>query len=413
MRHVIVGNGPAALSAVEALRRTDPSCDITVVAGERGQAYTPCFLSRYVSGEIAEDKLALKGEDFYEKHRVTLRSGIAAVGIRPGEHLVTLADGSVLAYDRLLLACGAAPLVPHVPGLAGAGVVTFKSFDDAVALRALSALLGNVVVLGSGFVAVEIAEALVKRGMRVTLVARKERILRRIFDAEVAGMAEAHLSSNGVRIIKERELREVERRCVRQELTAVVLSHGEHLVCDLLIVAVGMRPNLDILRGSDIAAASGVLVDDRMHSSAPDIFAAGDMAEIDVAGTRKTNLIHPSAVATGEIAGRVMAGADARLEAHLDDMNVLTIFGLPFLSAGALEGTPILERRQDARGLVKLFAGDDGFVSGVELVGDVTRGGLYRSLIQRRVPVAAIPDILSPRFNYGATLQSPLTSQTH
>ena len=405
MRHVIVGNGPAALSAVEALRRADPACDITVVAGEKARAYTPCFLARFVSGEMAEEKLALKNEDFYEKHRVTLLSGVAATGIKPAEHSVTLADGSALAYDRLLLACGAAPLLPPVPGLTGAGVVTFKSFDDAVAVRALSALLGNVVVLGSGFVAVEIAEALVKLGMRVTMVARKERILRRIFDAEVAGLAEEHLLNSGVRIVKQRELREVERFGVRRELTTVVLSHGERLPCDLLVVAVGMQPNLSLLGGTGIATARGVLVDDRMRTSCPNVFAAGDMAEADVAGVRKVNLIHPNAVATGEIAGSVMAGADARMEAHLDDMNVLTLFGLPFLSAGALEGGQTLERRQDGRGLVKLFAGDDGFVSGVQLVGDVTHGGLYRSLIQRRVPVAAIPDILSPRFNYGATLQ--------
>jgi NAD(P)H-nitrite reductase large subunit len=404
MRHVIVGNGPAALSAVESLRRTDPSCDITVVAAERARAYTPCFLSRFVSGEIAEEHLALKGEDFYEKHRVTLRGGVAAAALRPAENTVTLADGSALAYDRLLLACGAAPLLPAVPGLAGSGVLTFKSFDDAVAVRALSALLGNVVVLGSGFVAVEIAEALAKLGMQVTMVARRERILRRIFDAEAAGMAEERLSANGVRIVKQRELREVERFGMRRELTAVVLSHGERLPCDLLVVAVGMQPNLGILAGTGIRAARGVLVDDRMRTSEPNVFTAGDMAEIEIAGVRKINLIHPNAVATGQVAGRVMAGADARLEAHLDDMNVLTLFGLPFLSAGALESEHVLERRQDGRGLVKLFAGEDGLVAGVQLVGDVTRGGLYRSLIQRRLPVASVPGILSPRFNYGATL---------
>jgi len=405
MRHVIVGNGPAALSAVEALRRTDPACDITVVAGEKARAYTPCFLARFVSGEMAEEKLALKSEDFYEKHRVTLLSGVAATGIRPAGNSVTLADGSVLAYDRLLLACGAAPLLPPVPGLAGDGVMTFKSLGDAVAIRARAALPGNAVVLGSGFVAVEIAEALVKLGMRVTLVARKERILRRIFDAEVASMAEEHLSHNGVRIVTQRELREVERTGLRREVTAVILSHGERLPCDVLVVAVGMQPHLGILHGTGIATARGVLVDDRMRTSAPNIFAAGDLAEIEISGVRKVNLIHPNAVATGEIAGRVMAGADARMEAHLEDMNVLTLFGRSFLSAGALEGGHVLERRQDARGLVKIFAGDDGFVSGVQLVGDVTRGGLYRSLIRRRVPVASIPDILSPRFNYGATLQ--------
>ena len=102
--HIFAQSG--MLSAVEALRRTDPACDITVVAGERVPTYTPCFLSRLVSGEIAEDKLALKSEDLYERHRVTLLSGVAAAGVRPAESSVTLADGKTLAHDRLLLACG-------------------------------------------------------------------------------------------------------------------------------------------------------------------------------------------------------------------------------------------------------------------------------------------------------------------
>ena len=89
MRHVIVGNGPAALSAVEALRRTDPACDISVVAGEKARAYTPCFLARFVSGETPEEKLALKSEDFYERHRVTLLSGVAATGVKSAEKSIT------------------------------------------------------------------------------------------------------------------------------------------------------------------------------------------------------------------------------------------------------------------------------------------------------------------------------------
>jgi NAD(P)H-nitrite reductase large subunit len=407
VRLVIVGNGPAALSAVEAARRADAACDITVVAGERARAYTPCFLSRHVCGEIDGEQLALKGEDFYDKHRVGLRPGVAAVGVRPAEKVVTLADGDTIPYDRLLLACGASPVMPPVPGLQGDGVVAFKSFGDAESIRARATATGDAVVLGSGFVAVEIAEALAKLGLRVTMVARRERILRRIFDAEVAGLVEGHLARNGVQIVKERDLREVERSGSRRHLAAAVLSRGERLPCDLLVVAVGMQPNLGILSDTGIETARGVLVDDRMRTSVPDVFAAGDLAEVEIGGVRKVNLIHPNAVLTGGVAGSVMAGRDRRMEEHLGDMNVLTLFGRSFLSAGALEGGRVLERREDSRGLVKIFAGEDGFVSGVQLAGDVTRGGLYRSLIRRRVPVAAIPDILSPRFSYGSTLRLP------
>jgi phenylglyoxylate dehydrogenase epsilon subunit len=406
MRIVIVGNGPAAISAVQAIRETDGVCDITILTPEKERAYTPCFLGKFVAGKVDEDTLALTGDDFYEKHRVDLLCGSAVARVDVGKNAVELADGTEVGYDRLLLACGAAAVMPETPGLQGPGVAVFKSLGDAAEIRGLAESAHDAVVLGSGFVAVEIAEALVEAGVNVTMVARKQRILRRIFDAEVAGMIEEHLSANGVRIVKERDLVEVA-RAADGSIEAAVLSGGERLPCDLLVVAVGMRPNVQPAEGTAIAVDHGVLTDESMRTSVANVYAAGDVAEPEIGGVRKTNLIHPSAVATGRIAGRAMAGGDERMEAHLEDMNVLTLFGRSFLSAGALEGSRVLSRNVGRDGLIKVFVGDDGTVTGVELVGDVTRGGLYASLIRRRIPVDAVPGLLSPRFSYGETLRLP------
>jgi NAD(P)H-nitrite reductase large subunit len=403
MRIVIVGNGPAALSAVEAIRETDQACDVTILTPEADRAYTPCFLGRYVAGRIDAGALAVRSDDFYETHHVELLAGRAVSTVLPDESAVLLDDGTRVAYDRLLLACGADPIVPGSPDLSGVGVFYFRSLGDANAIRARAERAHDVVVLGSGFVAMEIAEALTEAGASVAMVARTDHILRRIFDPEVGDMVEAHMSANGVRFMKCCDLVEVERDADSGEIRAAVLSSGERVPCDMLVVGVGMRPDIAIVAGTSIATAGGILTDDAMRTSVPNVYAAGDVAEAEIGGVRKVNLIHPNATAGGRVAGRNMAGGDEHMSSHLADMNVLTVFGRSFLAVGALEGEKVLKRAVGGD-FVKVFADAGGVIMGVELVGDVTRGGLFASLIARHMSVGDVPELLTPGFNYGQTV---------
>ncbi len=402
MRIVIVGNGPAALSAVEAIRERDGECDITILSPEGVRAYTPCFLAKYVAGTIDEERLSLKCDDFHQKHGVELCCGQPVVSVKPEEKAVVLQDGSLVSYDRLLLAYGAAPMMPDIPGLSGEGVYVFRSLPDAEKIRAAAATAKRVVVLGSGFVAMEIAEALAETGVAVTVIARKERILRRIFDPEVAALVESHMAQHGVHFAKGHDLADVE-RSDDGLIRAAILGNGERLECDMIVVGVGMQADTTLVDGTAIAVGRGILTDAGTRTSAPDVYAAGDVAEMEIDGVRKVNLIHPNAVVSGRIAGYNMTGADESLPGHLSDMNVLTVFGRSFLSAGSFDGEVILRRRAGSDGLLMVFADGEGTITGVQLVGDVTRGGLYASLIQREVSVDAVPELLSGGFNYGVT----------
>ena len=402
MRIVIVGNGPAALSAIEGIRETDSVSSITVLTSEPDRAYTPCFLARYVAGTIDADDLALKGNDFCQKHRVELLAGRGVASVVPEENVVVLDDGSKIGYDRLLLACGAEPIMPHTPDFSGEGVFVFKSLSDAARIRAHAEGVRDAVVLGSGFVAMEIAEALTEIGVSVSMVARTDHILRRIFDPEVADLVEDHMTLNGVRFMKCCDLAAVERD-EQGKLHTAVLSDGAQVRCEMLVVAVGMRACTGLVAGTQIAVSRGILTDDSMRTSVENIYAAGDVAEAEIGGVRKANLIHPHAVLAGRIAGRNMAGAIQRMDSHLADMNVLTVFGRSFLAVGALQGEQVLRRALGSDSLVKVFADGDGRIAGVELVGDVTRGGLYASLIARGMSVDDVPDLLSPSLNYGQT----------
>lgn len=402
MRIVIVGNGPAALAAVEAIRETDAACDITIVSDEDGCAYTPCFLGKFVAGTADAGKLALKCDDFYETNRVELLTGSAVASVEPEDGEIVLEDGTRIAYDRLLLACGAGPVVPDAPDLSGEDVYYFKSLTDAAAIRDRAKEVRDVVVLGSGFVAMEIAEALTEAGATVSLVARTDHILRRVFDPEVADMVQKHMALHDVRFLKCCDLVDVERD-EHGALTAAVLSDGAHVPCRMMVVAIGMRPNIDLVAGTQVACDRGILTDDAMRTSVPDVYAAGDVAQSDIGGVCKVNLIHPNAVVAGGVAGANMVGGDRRMPAHLPDMNVLTVFGRSFLAVGALEGEIVLRRTGAHGDLVKVFADADGLIKGVELVGDVTRGGLYASLIERGVHAEDVPGLLSPDFNYAET----------
>jgi NAD(P)H-nitrite reductase large subunit len=402
MRIVMVGNGSAALAAVEAIRETDAGSEITVLSAEAERAYTPCFLARYVAGKVEADDLSLKHDDFYEKHGVKLLAGKAVTAVVTDENAVVLDDGTKVEYDRLLIACGAEPVIPETPDLSGKGVFYFRSIADATAIRAKAKDVHDVVVLGSGFVAMEISEALAEIGANVSVVARTEHILRRIFDAEVADLVEDHMSEGGVRFVKCCNLVDIERDA-QAGLKTAILSSGERLPVQMVVVGIGMRPKIAIVAGTSVATGSGILTDAAMRTNVPDIFAAGDVAEVTIDGACKVNLIHPSAVAGGRVAGRNMAGGDESMSAHLADMNVLTVFGRSFMAVGALEGEKVLKRSVGSD-LVKVFADADGLIKGVELVGDVTRGGLYASLIERHMSLDAVPDLLAPGFNYGQTI---------
>jgi nitrite reductase (NADH) large subunit len=400
MRIVIVGSGPAAVSAIEAIRRFDQASDVVMLAADSVRPYTPCFLGQYVSGRIGLDDLALRPEDFCSRLGVDLRAGDKVVAVRPAEHEVVLASGERVAYDRLLIACGAESVVPDVPGIEGQGVSGFRGLADADAIRSRLGSVREAVVLGSGFVAMEAAEALVDAGVGVTVVARRDRLLRRLFDRQVTDIVEQRIAEHGVRILKGRDLVEVIRDESDRSVTGVRLGDGAVVPCQLLVLAVGMRANTMLVEGTGIEVGAGILTDASMRTSVPDVWAAGDVAEPEIGGVRKMNLIHPNAVLTGKVAGQSIAGVGRPMASHFADMNVLTVFGTSYLSVGTLGSEDALVRVDDRGQMLKVLL-EDGVVTCVQMVGNVARGGLYASLIGRRLPEGVSERLLSPEFNFG------------
>lgn len=398
MKIVIIGNGPAAISAIEAIRQFDMDCEITIISKEGEPAYTPCFLHRYVSGEIGKERLYMREDDFYDRKRIRTIFGVAVTEVMPMDNKLRLSDGRELTYDNLLMAAGSMPVIPKREGIEGEGVFAFRTISDADRILRSLKESKEAVVMGAGFIGLEIAEALSLMGATVTVVEKEDRILPRMLDGEIAEVVKRHVENKGARILTGRSIEAVKR--TKNKIKGVMLDNGEIIPCGMLIVAAGVRPNLEMLKNGSIKTNQGILVDDHMRTNISNICAAGDIAEIEIGGTRKVNPIHLNAVKGGYIAGCNIVGLDTRLASHFEDMNVVTLFGLSVLSLGTQSGERVLKKR-DSKGIVKVYLNEKGHIQGIQLLGDVTRGGVYLSLMRRGIPVADRPYTLSPYPNYG------------
>ena len=396
---VIIGNGIVAISAVEAIRQLNRDCEITIVSKEREPAYTPCFLYRYVTGEIGKKRLYIRGDDFYDANRIKIISGAAVAEVIPDDSRVRLSNGTGLGYNRLLIAAGSNPVIPKIQGIDGDGVFTFKTISDADRILSKIKKYREVVVIGAGFIGLEIAEALCIKGCRVTVVEREDRILPRMLDSEMAEIVQRHIEKNGIKILTTKEVVLV-KRGFGNKVKGVMLNDGKTIPCDMVIASVGVKPNLEMLKNGSIKTNQGILVDDRMRTNISNIYAAGDIAEIEIGGLRKVNPIHINAVKSGWIAGCNMVDNERYFDAHLEDMNVVTFFGLPVLSIGVQKGEKVF-KRDTPKGMIKVYTGGDGLLRGAQLIGDVLKGGIYLSLMRRGVPLSEI----HPPINYGSTLR--------
>lgn len=419
MRAIIVGNSAAGVAAVESLRAASPEAEITLVAEEDGPAYSRVLTSHYLAGQVPARQLYLVGEDFYRTQAVDIRFGRRAVRLMARENEVALDDGTVLAFDRLLIATGASPQRLTIPGNDLPGVFTLRTRADAEAIRGRADEAqtegrgaGRAVVVGGGLVAFKAAEALHARGLAVTMVVSSRRVLSQMLDPVTAGLVRRHLEGLGIALLLGENVVEI-RGAGRAEL--VTTDRGRDLPCDLVVVGKGVRPNVEWLLDSGVDVHRGVVVDDFLRTSRPGVWAAGDVAEAwDVAREEKrVNALWGNAVEQGRIAGRNMGSASGEAlpypgslsenSLHWDDLSVI--------AAGEVDPPAddpryrVLDRRDGDRFYRRLVF-REGRLVGAALYGDVRGAGILRSLIlsgeaQPPLSEAQAAELLAPSLNYG------------
>lgn len=409
VRYLIVGNSVAGVSAIEAIRQVDPEGSLLVVSDEDVLNYSRPLISYLLGGKVTEDRMAFRDEAFYRSHKVELVLGKRAVGLDVKERRLTLEDGEVLGFEKLLVATGGKPVVPPIEGLSEVkeGVFTFTRLSDARAiLEYLSRHgVGEAVVLGAGLIGLKATEGLVHRGLRVTIVELAPWILPNTLDRDASEVLERALLRWGCRVIKEDTIVRVEGR--DGALEGVVLRSGQRIATRLLIVAIGVRPNLDLVEDTPINCDRGIVVDERMQTNIHGIYAAGDVAQGKDCLTSQNAVlaIWPVAARQGKVAGWNMAGRDSRYEG-LFAMNSVELAGIPTISFGITNPPEdsdyeVLLKKDERNGLYRKVVLKDGHIVGAIFLGKIERAGIFTGLIRYGVDVSSFKDeLLSDQFGF-------------
>ena len=325
-RYLIVGTGAAGIAAAETIRGQDSGGDILLVGEESHGTYSRPGLAYYLTAELPERQLfPFTGRDFDRLRLRRLHARVAA--LQPQAHEVTLDDGRRLPYDRLLLATGSVAARPPLPGIDLDGVVKLDDLDDARRILKGCRRGRTAVVVGGGITALEIVEGLRARHVRTHYFLRGERYWGNVLDETESRIVEHRLQEEGIQIHYHTELAEIVGK--RGGVTGVLTKDGRRLDCTLVAIAIGVRPRTELAEGAGLATERGIQVDEYLQTSAPDVFAAGDVAQVfdPLSGKSVLDTLWGVAVNQGRIAGQNMAGQAAPYHKQVP-FNVTRLAGL-------------------------------------------------------------------------------------
>ena len=305
--YLIVGSSHAALSALDAIRIQDMDGSVTVVTQENTLPYSPTILPYVISGQVDPQQIFLRDRTDLDRSIVTFRTSARVVAVDPANHTVSIDSGETLQYEKMLLATGAEPTLPLIPDMKDARCHVLRTLGDALHLQTAARTAKSAIILGAGLVGMHAAENLAKAGIQTTIVEALPRVLPGYFDEQASGLVEQVFTEHGIRILTGSTVTHV---TASRGACTVSLESGGELSADLLLVATGVKPRMEYLAGSGIDAGDGIVVDDTMRTSAPGIWAAGDVAEARsfFSGKKQVNATLPNAVEQGRIAGMDMAG---------------------------------------------------------------------------------------------------------
>jgi NAD(P)H-nitrite reductase large subunit len=388
LRQVIIGNSAAGLAAATAIRRQDPFGLLTIISEEGCPAYSRVLTTYFLKGKIDRGQLQYCDLSFYGERNIQPFLGHRAMAIDVQRQRVILDRGKPIPYDNLLIATGASPTFPSVPGMDHRGVFGLRTIADAEEIHAWCEKVREIVILGAGLVSLQVADALLPRNLKITLIVKSSQVLSQLLDPGGASLIEGAMKQRGIRILKGRDVQEI--RCDSNgSVCEVLLDDDQSIPAQMVVVGKGVQPNIDLLEGTGIHTKSGILVDEQMRTNIHHIYAAGDVAEgIDfLTGERKVSAIWPTAAAQGEIAGLNMTGFPSRYDGFIS-RNVTHLFGLEtaVLGLARARGQPFdIGTHSDPEGKVyRRLVLEEGRLVGASLIGRIRDAGILHSLIRTR-----------------------------
>jgi nitrite reductase (NADH) large subunit len=403
---VVIGNGMAGMRTVEELLKlpNGQRFRITVFGAEPHVNYNRIMLSSVLAGDKELDDIVINSREWYEENNITLVTSDAVTRIDRGDKTVTAASGLTVHYDRLLIATGSRPMAPPIPGLGLPGVCAFRDIADVDKMLTAARTHKRAVVIGGGLLGLEAAWGLKQRGMSVALVHLMPTLMERQLDAAAGQMLQRDLDRRGIAFFTDGQTEEI---TGTEHAEGVQLADGRFVPADLVVLAIGIRPNIDLAKVAQLEVNRGIVVTDDMRTSDPDIFAVGECVEHrgNVFG-----LVAPIWDQAKVCAARLAGDEDALFVSKALSTS-LKITGVDVFSAGALmaadESDDEITLRDDSKGLYKKIVLRDGKLVGAVLYGDVADGQWYLQLMRDKEDVSALRE----RLVFGRAFAEAITGK--
>jgi NAD(P)H-nitrite reductase large subunit len=385
-KYLIIGNSAGGIGAAEAIRQVDRRGTLAIVSDEPYPAYSRPLIAEYLADKCPLEKMLFRSVDFYDQNNLHILLSKKVRRIDTEWHAIELESRERIGWQKLLLATGGLPVMPQIEGVESEGVFTFTTLDDAKVIDQFLAKVERAVVIGGGLIGVSVTEALVKRGIEVTIVEMEKRILGTILDEEASALAEEALRQNGVSLITGHTVAQI--NSTKKMVRSITLDDGSIISTNLVIVAVGVQPRTELVAKTGLRVNRGVVVDCYMATSCPGVYACGDAAEAYdfIYGENRLTPIWPNAYLGGRTAGFNMAGIPTEYRGGTA-MNSLTYFGLDIVTAGMVNppdnSYEVLHQKSDhAYHKVVL---KDGLVVGMVFAGDIEKSGIIFSLMKEGI----------------------------
>lgn len=389
---VVVGNGMAGIRTVEELLQIAPDrYDITVFGAEPHGNYNRVMLTPVLFGAKTVDDIMIHDFAWYRRHRITLHCGPdkAVVDVDRGRRLVVARDGTRVHYDKLLIATGSLPLLLDIPGRDVDGVMGFRDIADVETMIEKSASRRHALIVGGGLLGLEAANGLNQRGMRVTVINRAGHVLNKQLDRQAAGLLQRHMEAKGIAFRLDVTVAEIVGE--HGHITQAILSDGETLPADMLVMATGIRPNIGLGQRMGLVCQRGIVVNDGLQTSDPAIYAVGECVQHrgEVFG-----LVVP-VYQQARVCARRLAGEADVYRATLA-ATTLKVTGIELFSAGEIDAADAQQQVlvDHGLGIYRKIVIDNDVVIGMVMYGDTSDNAWYLNLINNRTNIAAIRDQL-------------------
>jgi NAD(P)H-nitrite reductase large subunit len=403
MNYCIIGNSIAATAAIEGIRSLDQTGTITVISEEKDPVYGRPLISYWLEEKVQNEQMFYRNPAFYQKHNVKVMLDTKVTRINSRTKTIFFSSGEEMVYDKLLISSGGKPIVPPLAGLTESCYSCFFNYDDVRNIKNRVKAGDQVAVLGGGLTGLKAAESLHRLGVKVSLIELADRLLGTIMDQTGSKIAADFLREKGVDIYLGNTIEKIEPDNNDFQLH---LKDQSVLNCSLLVMAIGVSPRVDFLQDSGLKINRGILVDSSQKTSLPEVFAAGDVAEVPDFLTGRTVVapILPNAFTQGRIAGINMAAGSAQFEGSLA-YNAIGFLGLHTVSIGlsnleAAADLEILEESDPRRHTYRRLIIKDNRLIGAIFIESIGRAGLYQDLIRSRTEISAFKErLLNPDFN--------------